>query len=99
MSTGAAGSPGTVTFWVDGAPVTARAGQSLGAALLAQGRRVLRVTRREGRPRGMYCAMGACFDCIVTIDGKAGVRACMVQVAQDMRVVLPGRFGCPEAVD
>jgi predicted molibdopterin-dependent oxidoreductase YjgC len=99
MGTDAAGSPGTVTFWVDGEPFTARAGQSLGAALLAQGRRVLRVTRREGRPRGMYCAMGACFDCIVTIDGRAGIRACMVRVAPDMRVVLPGRFGGPEAAD
>lgn len=99
MSTDEGGASGVVRFQVDGEMFTARAGQTVGAALLAQGRRVLRATRREGKPRGMFCAMGACYDCIVTIDGEPGIRACMVRVTQDMRVELPVRFGGSEQIE
>jgi predicted molibdopterin-dependent oxidoreductase YjgC len=81
-----------VTLQVDGRPLAARRGQTVAAALLASGQRVLRHTRRAGRPRGLFCAMGVCFDCVMTIDGKAGVRACMTKVEDGMQVNSPAQF-------
>ena len=60
--------------------------------MLAAGERVLRRTRNAGKPRGLFCAMGVCFDCVMTIDGKAGVRACMIKVEDGMQVVRPAQF-------
>lgn len=75
-----------VTFTFDGAPVAARAGDSVAAALLAAGHLVFRETSVSGAPRGAYCMMGACFDCLVEIDGTPARQACMVPVAEGMRV-------------
>ena len=67
-------------FAFDGAPVTALPGQTVGAALLAAGVRTLRTTRVEGKPRGMFCGIGVCFDCLVTVNGEPNVRACLTPV-------------------
>jgi predicted molibdopterin-dependent oxidoreductase YjgC len=75
-----------VTIVVDGRPVQAAQGDSVAAALVAQGRTAFRSTEVAGRPRGPYCMMGVCFDCLVTIDDRANRQACMVQVAEGMRV-------------
>ena len=80
-----------VTFAVDGARVEAHRGQTIAAALLASGRRVFRHTRNAGKPRGLYCGMGVCFDCIVKVDGQTE-RACMVKVEDGMQVTLPRQF-------
>ena len=81
-----------VTLQLDGEPLQACRGQTVAAAMLAAGRRVLRRTRRKGKPRGVFCAMGVCFDCVMTIDGKTGVRACMTPVEDGMQVVTPVQF-------
>jgi predicted molibdopterin-dependent oxidoreductase YjgC len=81
-----------VTLWVDGEPLPARRGQTVATALLARGRRVLRDTRHGGQPRGLFCAMGVCFDCVMTIDGLQGTRACMTRVEDGMKVNTPRRF-------
>jgi predicted molibdopterin-dependent oxidoreductase YjgC len=81
-----------VVIEVDGQPLEARAGETIATALLAQGRRTLRHTRLKGKPRGLFCAMGICFDCIVTVNGQNSVRACMATVEPGLRVTLPGRF-------
>ena len=70
----------TVAFTFDGAPLTAEAGQTVGAALLAAGIRSWRRTRGGGRPRGLFCGIGACFDCLVDVNGDRAVRACLVPV-------------------
>ncbi len=72
-----------VTF--EGAPMPARAGESLAAALIAHGVRVFRTTR-EGRARGMFCGMGVCQECVLEVDGQPDQRACMVKVDRPMRV-------------
>jgi aerobic-type carbon monoxide dehydrogenase small subunit (CoxS/CutS family) len=56
------------------------------AALLAAGKRSLRVTPRRGEPRGLFCGMGVCFDCLVEVDGRPSVRACRTTVKAGMRV-------------
>lgn len=75
-----------VTVFVDGTPVTARAGDSVAAALLCAGVHAFRATPVSGAPRGPFCMMGACFDCVVTIDGRPRMQACLVQVADGMRI-------------
>jgi predicted molibdopterin-dependent oxidoreductase YjgC len=76
----------TVRFWLDGQEWTAREGQSVAAALLAAGRRAFRQTARRGEPRGLFCGMGLCFDCVMQIDGRPNVRACQTPVRDGLRV-------------
>lgn len=75
-----------VIFHFEGQPMTARSGDVIASALLANGVRTLRTTDREGHPRGLYCAIGHCFECQVTVDGRTGVRACITNVKPNMRV-------------
>ena len=70
---------------VDGKPIVAYPGETIATALLAAGRRAFRRTGR-GDLRGPFCNMGVCFDCLVTVDGAAGVRACMTAARDGMRV-------------
>ena len=72
----------TVGFTFDGRPMTAEAGQTVGAALLAAGVRSWRRTRGDGRPRGLFCGIGACFDCLVDVNADRAVRACLVLVRE-----------------
>ncbi|WP_431267410.1 2Fe-2S iron-sulfur cluster-binding protein [Dankookia sp. P2] len=69
----------------DGAAVEALPGETLAAALAAAGILAFRRTEK-GAPRGLFCGMGACFDCLVTVDGKANQRACLVKAQEGMVV-------------
>jgi predicted molibdopterin-dependent oxidoreductase YjgC len=75
------------TIEVDGRPVAAVPGQTVAAALLGAGITVFRHTP-AGSPRALYCGMGVCYDCLVTIDGLADQRACITPVRPGMRVEL-----------
>jgi predicted molibdopterin-dependent oxidoreductase YjgC len=70
----------------DGVGLRAVAGQTVAAALMAAGRRAWRLTSRRGEPRGLFCGMGVCYDCLVRVDGRPNVRACLAPVAEGMRV-------------
>ena len=76
----------TVAFTIDGRPASARAGDSVAAALLANGVTACRNTPVSGAARGPYCMMGVCFDCLVTIDGVGNRQACLVPVRDGMAV-------------
>jgi aerobic-type carbon monoxide dehydrogenase small subunit (CoxS/CutS family) len=65
---------------VDGEPIRVPKGRSLAAALIESGRPAWRTTRRSAELRGISCGIGVCFDCLVTINGTPGVRACLVDV-------------------
>ncbi|PJJ70578.1 2Fe-2S iron-sulfur cluster protein [Diaminobutyricimonas aerilata] len=75
----------------DGTPVPFVPGQSIGAALMANGISSWRTTRVEGRPRGLFCGIGVCFDCLVTVDGQRSQRACVTPAhpGQDVRSADP----------
>ncbi|MFI9544396.1 (2Fe-2S)-binding protein [Streptomyces sp. NPDC052016] len=73
------GPPFTVTF--DGREIVALPGQTLAAALWSAGVTSWRTTRAGGRPRGVFCGIGVCFDCLVTVDGRPDQRACLVPAA------------------
>jgi predicted molibdopterin-dependent oxidoreductase YjgC len=82
----------SLRFIVDGEVVQAYRGETIATAMLAAGRRVMRYTPRERRPRGLFCAMGVCFECVVTVDGSGRARSCTTPVAEGM-VVSTGRHG------
>jgi NADH dehydrogenase/NADH:ubiquinone oxidoreductase subunit G len=75
-----------VTIIVDGAPVEARAGEALLAALLAAGHPVLWRSARRDEPRGGFCYAGQCLDCWVVVDGQANTPACRTPVRAGMVV-------------
>jgi predicted molibdopterin-dependent oxidoreductase YjgC len=75
-----------VPVTIDGVPFAARAGDTVAAALLAAGLRACRTTAVSGAPRAPFCMMGACFECLVEIDGNANRQACLVLVAPGMRI-------------
>ena len=75
-----------ITVYVDGEAVEAYEGETIGAALLASRRRVLRRTAYAAAPRGLFCGMGVCFDCVVDVDGGQRLRACMTEVSDGMRI-------------
>jgi D-hydroxyproline dehydrogenase subunit gamma len=77
---------GPVSIVVDGIAVPAFDGESVAAALLADGRRVLRTAPRRAEPRGMYCGIGLCFECVATVDGQRSVRTCRIPVRDGMQV-------------
>ncbi|HWT80037.1 MAG TPA: (2Fe-2S)-binding protein [Candidatus Methylomirabilis sp.] len=77
---------------VDGERVEAFLGETVAAALIAAGRPILRRTDRSNAPRGVYCGIGVCFDCLVGIDDRPRVRACQTPVAPGMRVDTQGRL-------
>ncbi len=72
---------------VDGRLVLAQPGQTLAATLIGAGITVFRRTP-SGAPRGVFCGMGVCFDCLVTVDGLADQRACMTPARPGMKVQL-----------
>jgi predicted molibdopterin-dependent oxidoreductase YjgC len=79
-----------LTIHVDGEPTEAFLGETVAAVLLAQGRRTFRHTDKDHVPRGLFCGMGVCFDCLVTVDGVPNVRACMTPVHAGMSVDTEG---------
>ena len=83
------GSP-MLTVSVDGEPAEAYPGETVATLLLALGRQTFRHTVHLHAPRGLFCGMGVCFDCLVTVDGQANVRACMTPVRAGMTIETGG---------
>jgi aerobic-type carbon monoxide dehydrogenase small subunit (CoxS/CutS family) len=90
MSDVGARASGSFTVRVDGAEVTAYDGDSVAAVLVRDGRVSWRRTRHGDRPRGLFCGIGACHDCLVTVDGVAGVRACIAPAAPGADIATSG---------
>lgn len=81
---GAADAP--VDVWFNDRPLSVPGGRSVAAALLAAGVWHFRATPVSGSSRAPYCMMGACFECLVEIDGVPSRQSCMVQVCAGMRI-------------
>ena len=75
-----------ITIQVNGKPVTAFNGETIAAVLLAESKRIFRYTLKTGEPRGMFCGMGICYDCLVTADGEPNIRACMMTATDGMAI-------------
>ena len=79
---------------VDGEPVPCFAGETVAAALLASGRTRLRGSPRAGEPRGAFCLMGSCQECVIRIDGRLEP-ACLAEVRDGMEVECRGAADPP----
>ena len=76
----------TVTIFVDERPISAIEGEPIAAALLANGLKGMRRTPRYGKVRGLFCGIGRCTDCIMTVNGEPNVRTCVTPVRAGMRI-------------
>ena len=70
----------TITY--DGKPVHAYAGDTIGSALYAAGRRIFSRSFKYHRPRGLQCCSGHCANCQMTVDGQPNVRVCITPVRE-----------------
>ena len=82
---------GMIIFLFEGREIRAREDDSIAGALLAEGIFATRTTPVGGAPRGPFCMMGACFDCLAEVDGIGGVQTCLVRARPGMRVARQDR--------
>lgn len=75
-----------VTFYHDGKALQGYEGEPIAAALKAAGVMVHRYTKKEHKPRGIFCAIGRCTDCVMIVDGKPNVRTCVTPLKEGMKV-------------
>ncbi len=82
-----------VTITVDGASLEARQGEMIAAALAAAGIKRFRTTSKTHEPRGVFCAIGRCTDCVMVVNGRANVRTCVTPVEDGMVVTTQEGLG------
>ena len=73
-----------VHFSFDGKDMTGFEGESIAAALKANGVMIHRYTAKEHKPRGVFCAIGRCTDCVMVVDGQPNVRTCITELKEGM---------------
>lgn len=73
-----------IQFTFDGKQFSGCEGDTVASALWANGVKKLRVHEESGQPRGLYCNIGHCFECRVTVNGQPGVRACLTKIEENM---------------
>ncbi|TAK81993.1 MAG: (2Fe-2S)-binding protein [Betaproteobacteria bacterium] len=76
----------TFDIILDGQALLAYEGETVAAVILASGRRLLRLTRKRGEPRSVFCNIGVCYECRMVIDGSPNVRACQTRASPGMVV-------------
>ena len=69
---------------VDGEPVEAYAGETVAAVLMAAGHIMYQHATPEHPHKSLFCGMGICFNCAVTINGVPNTRACVTPVSEGM---------------
>lgn len=75
-----------VTFHFDGKEYHGLEGEPIATALKAAGVMVHRYTKKDHQPRGVFCAIGRCTDCVMVVNGKPNVRTCVTPLVQGMYV-------------
>jgi sarcosine oxidase, subunit alpha len=75
-----------IHFYFDGQKIEGFEGETIAAALLANGIRILRRHEESGSTRGIYCNIGHCMECRVTVDGNVNVRSCLTVIKEGMDV-------------
>jgi len=87
-----------VTVTIDGKKYEAVKGEVIAAVLMANGIMVHRHTTKRHEPRGIYCGIGQCTDCVMTVNGKPNVRTCITPVEEGMVIETQEGFGKRGAV-
>ncbi len=75
-----------LTIYFNGNPISAYEGEPIAASLAAAGIKVFRYTSKNKEPRGIFCAIGQCTDCVMTVNGVPNVRTCVTLVKPGMRI-------------
>jgi predicted molibdopterin-dependent oxidoreductase YjgC len=75
-----------VKFEYDGKTIEGYEGEPVAVALRANGVLIHRYTLKNRAPRGVFCAIGRCTDCVMIVDGRENVRTCVTPLAEGMRV-------------
>ncbi len=75
-----------VSFTFDGKKMQGYAGEPVAAALMAEGIKIHRYTRKLHLPRGVFCAIGRCTDCVMVVDGEPNTRTCITPLREGMCV-------------
>jgi predicted molibdopterin-dependent oxidoreductase YjgC len=75
-----------VTFEFDGRRLEGCEGEPIAMALRAAGVMTHRYTARFHEPRGIFCAIGRCTDCVMVVDGKPNIRTCVTPLRAGMKV-------------
>lgn len=75
-----------VKFLYNGQEVEGYEGETIAAALKAAGIMIHRYTKKEHKPRGIFCAIGRCTDCVMIVDGKPNIRTCVTPLKEGMSV-------------
>ncbi len=73
-------------IYFDGRALMAREGETIAATLLAHGVRTFRHTEKFHEPRGIFCGIGQCTDCIMEVDGRPNVKTCVTLARPGMVV-------------
>jgi len=76
----------TVKFTFDGKPMSGLDGEPIAAALKASGVMVHRYTKKKHTPRGIFCAIGRCTDCVMIVNGSPNVRTCVTPLEEGMTI-------------
>jgi len=76
----------TINFTFDGQELEGREGETIAAALHANGIKVLSHSHERKRPRGFYCAIGNCGQCSMIVNGVSNVRVC-TEILKDGMIV------------
>lgn len=92
-----------VSFTFDGKAMEGYEGEPIAAALKAGGVMVHRYTQKQHRPRGIFCAIGRCTDCVMVVDGIPNIRTCITPLSAGMVVetqdgVVTGKGGSHETL-
>jgi D-hydroxyproline dehydrogenase subunit gamma len=95
MHVRAAESSNIVGIFFDDRPLLVRAGANLAASLFVAGVRTLRASPRLHQPRGMFCLMGSCQECLVMVSGQRKL-ACQIAVTAGLRVESVAKIGTDE---
>ncbi len=75
-----------ISFTFNGVELKGQSGQSVSAALLVNKERINRYARFSGAPRGLFCGIGVCFDCMLIINGQPNLRGCLTEIQPGMIV-------------
>jgi len=75
-----------IKFEFDGKVLEGYEGEPIAVALKANGVMVHRYTSKRSHPRGIFCAIGRCTDCVMIVDGKSNVRTCVTSLKEGMKV-------------
>ena len=86
-----------ISFTFDGRPMEGLEGEPIAVALKENGVMIHRYTAKEHRPRGVFCAIGRCTDCVMVVDGRPNTRTCITPLRQGMVVQTQYGVGAKEA--